>query len=246
MALSSAIYGLWVASICLQALLGAVLLGRKAWHKYPLFATYALFNLFELTGSYIARNNIPFYFRFYWTCEAVSILLGLAVVYEIFRTIFIQHPALRRLASILFATAVIVLVSIGAVVIWTKTPVGNQSMTSAILVIAEATRILEVGLLMFLFIFASAFGLHWRQSTFGIALGLGIFTAVELLSVTMQSQWGTSAVAVFNLARMLAFNVSLLVWIGYILLPERAHVSELPETAQLEQWNQALLELIHQ
>ena len=246
MALSSAIYALWVASICLQALLGLVLLVKQSWQKFPLFTSYALFNLLELTAGYLTRGNTPLYFRVYWCGEAISILLGLGVVYEVFRTIFVQHPALRHLASILFAVTVIVLLTIGGLVIWSKSPSDSKSMTSEILVIAEATRILEVGLLMFLFIFASAFGLHWRQSTFGIALGLGIFTAVELLSVTMQSQWGTSAVAVFNLARMLAFNVSLLVWIGYILLPERAHVSELPETAQLEQWNQALLELIHQ
>lgn len=244
MALSSAIYGLWVASICLQTLLGIVLLVRKSWQRFPLFTSYALFNLFELTGSYIARNNVPFYFRFYWTCEGISILLGLAVVYEVFRTIFVQHPALRRLASALFAAAIVTLLTAGLVVIWARTPIGNKSMTSAILVIAEGTRILEVGLLMFLFVFATAFGLHWRQATFGIALGLGIFTTVELLAVALQSAWGTGAI--FNVVRMAAFNVSLLVWIGYILLPERAHVSELPETAQLEQWNQALLELIHQ
>lgn len=247
MALSSAIYGLWVASICLQVLLGVVLLAKKSLHKFPFFTSYALFNLFEIIGGYLLRGNGPLYFRFYWSSVGISILLGLGVVYEVFRTIFVQHPALRRLASILFAAAVVLLVAAGVIVVWIKSPGGSKSMTSAVLVIAEATRILEVGLLMFLFVFASAFGLHWRQATFGIALGLGICTAVELLSVTMQSEWGASEVVLLlNLARMLAFNMSLLIWIGYIVVPERAHVSELPETAQLEQWNQALLELIHQ
>jgi hypothetical protein len=247
MALSSAIYGLWVASICLQTLLGIVLLAKKSWGKFPFFTSYALFNLCEVIACYLSRGNGTLYFRVWSSFESVSILLGLGVVYEIFHTIFVQHPALRRLASLLFAASVLLLLAVGGFVIWTKSPSGAKSMISAVLIVAEATRILEVGLLMFLFVFASAFGLHWRQATFGIALGLGICTAVELLSVTMQSEWGASgSVLLLNLGRMLAFNISLLIWIGYIVVPERAHVSEMPETAQLEQWNQALLELIHQ
>lgn len=246
MAGASVIHGLWITSICLQALLGVVLLSKKSWHKFPFFTSYSIFNLIELGGSYALRHNGPLYFRFYWSCEAITLLLGLAVVYEVFKTIFVQHPALRRLASILFTLAIVALLGVGAIVLWSKNPGDSKSMTSAILVIAEATRILEVGLLMFLFIFSSAFGLHWRQSTFGIAMGLGIFTAVELLSVTMQSEWGTSSVAVFNLIRMLAFNISLLVWIAYIFLPERVAETDLPERAQLEQWNQAVMELIRQ
>ena len=243
---ASVIHALWITSICLQGLLGLVLLTKKSWERFPLFTSYALFNLLEMIAGYVARTNPTIYFRLYWCGEAISILLGLAVVYEIFRTIFVQHPALRRLALFLFALAILGLLIVGGMVIWAKNPGDSKSMTSAILVIAEATRILEVGLLMFLFIFSSAFGLHWRQSTFGIAMGLGIFTAVELLSVTMQSEWGTASVAVFNLIRMLAFNISLLVWIAYIFLPERVAESDLPQRAQLEQWNQAVMELIRQ
>jgi RsiW-degrading membrane proteinase PrsW (M82 family) len=118
---------------------------------------------------------------------------------------------------------------------------------SAVLVTEETARILEVGLLVFLFVFSRAFGLHWRQSVFGIALGLGVFTSVELAGVALQTHIGPGAYQAFNLARALSFNVSLLIWMGYILAPERmTSTAELPQRAQLEQWNQAIMELIHQ
>jgi hypothetical protein len=99
---------------------------------------------------------------------------------------------------------------------------------------------------MFLFLFSSAFGLHWRQHVFGISLGLGIFVAVELLAMTMRVQLGVATAPAFDLLRMVSFNVSLLVWLGYLALPERATGrADVPQPAQLEQWNQAVVELIH-
>jgi prepilin signal peptidase PulO-like enzyme (type II secretory pathway) len=113
------------------------------------------------------------------------------------------------------------------------------------MVVAEATRIVEVGLFMFLFLFSSAFGLHWRENVFGIALGLGVFAAVDLINVTMRSQFGSGVAEVMNLVRMTAFNLSLLLWTVYLLAPERATSSaEIPKRAQLEQWNEAVMELI--
>ncbi len=120
-------------------------------------------------------------------------------------------------------------------------------MMAAVEIPEEAARVVEVGLLVFLFAFSRAFGLHWRQSIFGIALGLGAFTSVDLAAVAMHTHIGQAAYLALSLARVIAFNVSLLIWMGYILAPERiTSTTELPQRAQLEQWNQAMMELIHQ
>jgi hypothetical protein len=76
---------------------------------------------------------------------------------------------------------------------------------------------------------------------------LGLFVAVELIVITTLAHVGTVASGTATTLRMLAFVVSLLVWIGYLLVPERASIGvEIPKRAQLEQWNQVVLELIHQ
>jgi hypothetical protein len=63
----------------------------------------------------------------------------------------------------------------------------------------------------------------------------------------MKTHLGPIAVDVFNIIRGLSFDLSLLIWLGYILIPEHvASQAELPKRAQLEQWNQAMMELINQ
>ena len=109
----------------------------------------------------------------------------------------------------------------------------------------EAARIVELGEIMFLFLSSSAFGLHWRQNEFGIALGLGTCAAVELFNVTLITHVSKETAQIFSLVRSLSFNFSLLIWLGYLLVPERTTSNaEIPKQDQLEQWNQAVMELI--
>jgi hypothetical protein len=114
------------------------------------------------------------------------------------------------------------------------------------MVATDATRIIELGLIMFLFLSSSAFGLHWRQNEFGIALGLGTCATVELINVTLMTHLSPAAGQVFSLVHSFSINFSLLIWLGYLLTQERAISSgEMPKQAQLEQWNQAVMELIN-
>ncbi|MGE5323131.1 MAG: hypothetical protein ACM3SW_09730, partial [Actinomycetota bacterium] len=187
------------------------------------------------------------YFYSYWLMEALGVALGFAVVYEVFSNLFSAHTALRRLATVIFRCVLGLLLCIGLIVLIKHSPLDFRALTSAVVVVEEAARIIEVGMLMCLFVLSSAFGLHWRQQIFGIAVGLGIFVAVELIAVTVWGMTGKAAHDALNVVRVLGFNISLLIWIGYLLVPERAAGKvELPEQSQLEQWNQAVMELIRQ
>jgi hypothetical protein len=184
------------------------------------------------------------YFYTYWICEAISTMLGLAVVYEIFRAIFSSHLALRKLASTVFAVAIVLLIVLGIIVMYVQ-PQAQTNIGSPIMVVAEAIRFVQVGLLMLLFVFSTAFGLHWRAHVFGIALGLGIFASVDLVNVTLRSYFGNGAADFLNMARVGALCLSLLMWVAYLYVPERVTSGEVPDRAQLEQWNQAVMELIN-
>jgi len=186
------------------------------------------------------------YFDSYWICQAIATILGLAVVYEVFNALFSHHAALRKIAKWVFRGAVALLVLLGFIVVASQASVERTSIGSVVMVVAEATRIVEVGLLMFLFLFSTAFGLHWRAHVFGIALGLGVFAAIDLVNVTLRSYFGNGAADVLNLARGTAFCLSVLMWTAYLFAPERvANSAEIPKRAQLEQWNQAVMELIN-
>lgn len=244
----------WLAALVLQGTLVGVLLAKKTWRKFPLFLAYVASSLLLSVALYVifllAFRLLffrPVYLCVYWVNEALGVLLGLAVVYEIFEHLVDPYPALKRLARQIFIAGIVFLLLLGCVAAYAQ-PLGESNhIQAALWVVEQASRIVEVGLLCFLFLFASLFGLHWRQYVFGIALGLGVFVAVELVGVTMRLQFGATANPIFNIVRTFSFNCSLLIWIAYILAPDLAAVpSEMPKRAQLEQWNRAIMELIYQ
>ncbi len=191
-------------------------------------------------------ENRWLYFYCYWAAEAIGIVLGFAVVYEIFRALFAGHEALRKVATLVFMWCVDHPYRGGDyILIYEGESVKQHSKT--VMVMEEAIRTIEVGILIVLFLCARAFGLHWRHSVFGLALGLGLFAAIELIAITMRSRLSNSSNDALNVVRGLAYTTSLVIWGTYMLLPERvADELQLPQRGQLEQWNQAILELIHQ
>jgi len=237
-------HDVWIVGIALQVLLAAVMLAKRTWQTYPMFTAYVFFNLFGAAIGYAVFGNKVVYFYTYFACESIGVVLGLGVVREIFTTVFSPHPALRKLATIIFRVAVVALIVLAGGVIYAQW--GNaKSIIHAVLLAEEAARIVEVGLIMFLFLSSSAFGLHWRQNVFGMALGLGMFAAVNLVAVTLIGYVSSTTAQAFNLAHEVCFSTSLLIWLGYMLAPERATTAvEVPKRAQLEQWNQAVMELI--
>jgi hypothetical protein len=239
------IHQVWLGCIILQSLLALLLLTKKTWRTYLVFTAYVFFSLFEAVSLLVVAHNLQMYGYVFWVCETIGILLSLAVVREVFTSLFSPHPALRKLATLIFRVAVVALLTLAGGVIYA--PYGDaRSYSSALLLAEQAARIIEVGSIMFLFLSSSAFGLHWRQNLFGIALGLGMVSAVELITVSLVGHVRPSVVPIFNFVRVLSFGVSLLIWLGYLLVPERATSSgELPKQAQLEQWNQAVTELIN-
>jgi hypothetical protein len=242
------IYMLWLTGMGLQFLLSAVLASRKTWRYLPVFTGFSIFCLLQNVVCYVVRGNVQHAYAYvYWVTESVVLVLGVLVIYEVFTKFLTPYPALHGLARSGFRWTIGLLFLISLSVICFHAPVEGSRFVAGAVVLEQATRVAEVGLLVFLFSFSRIFGLHWRQHIFGVAVGLGLFTTVELIGVTVRAHFGIAAWQVFNLAGMLSYNISLLVWIGYLLVREQAtSAAEMPKRAQLEQWNQAIMELIHQ
>jgi hypothetical protein len=240
----------WLGGIALQVALAAVLLVRKVWQKFPLFTMYFLANLaVNCLLCLVAILHFPglFYFYCYWCSQCVVLVLGLGVVYEVFARLFVHYAALKATALTFFRGIAVVLLVCGAVVIAVQ-PQGERAFSSIsgfFFLAEEVVRLIEVGLVTFLFLFASLFGLHWRQSEFGITLGLGTYAVADLIMVSLRAYWGYHAV--LSMGIMLAFDISVLIWMGYLLAPQAAVQNvEVREPGHLEQWNKALTELIYQ
>jgi len=244
------ITSVWLGGIALQVVLAAVIVFRKVWTRFPLFAAYLLTNLGVSGLLYLVHAwNISerVYFYCYWTTQAITLMLGLATVFEIFTSLLASYPGLRKLALLVCRYTVIALGVFGALVIIFHHQ-GETTRNGPLFVLELVVRIGEVGLVVLLFVFAGIFGLPWRRSAFGIALGIGIYAGVQLAAVAGQSYaGGRQAMYVAAIANMLAFDLSLFVWMGSLLSRQYAAKEvELPKRAELQQWNKALTELIYQ
>lgn len=88
--------------------------------------------------------------------------------------------------------------------------------------------------------------ISWRKPVFGIALGLGIYLSAELAVAAVRSEAGDVWPMGLDLLTMGAYFCCVLVWLFYLLAPERspAHaVENLPES-DLRVWNQELEQLL--
>jgi len=246
------IYLAWFTSLALLTVLAVTLGAKRMWGSFPLFMAYVVADLLQNVVDYSLYHlhSVRAYMYSHWTFELLTMFLGLGVVYEIFNHLFAAYGSLRRLATTVFQITAVGLLLAGCFVIYHQSPaVAGHPFVAGVLVVDEYIRMIELGLLVGLFAFSSAFGLHWRQSIFGIGLGLTIFIAVQLAGITLRAHSGPGVVWIMNLSRVLSFNFSLLVWLGYLLAPERvtSTVGALDDTkGQLEQWNQAVKELIYQ
>lgn len=246
MNIESLIHGLWISGLVLQSVLALVLIAKRFWGRFPLFTAYSLFNLVGTAVCFLVRSKATLYFYTFWISEGIAIVLGLAVVFEVFQHLFSIHIGLRKLATIVLHTSIVVLIVGGILVAMLQSSGMASRLVNAILTMAEGARIVEVGLLLSLFVFSTVFGLHWRQHIFGIALALGINTAVELVVLAMHVHFGIRSAPALSVVRLVSFSAALLIWTGYILVPEPATVGKLPKREQLEQWNRAVMEFMHQ
>ena len=56
----------------------------------------------------------------------------------------------------------------------------------------------------------------WRQPTFGIALGFGVFASIELILVTVVMSYSDTSPEMVSLVKSVAYNGVTLLWIGYL------------------------------
>jgi hypothetical protein len=110
----------------------------------------------------------------------------------------------------------------------------------------RTVSLLQLGLLLSLFIFSRYFALSLRSHAFGIALGLGTYASVQLATSAVLLYMGSSSSPLPNFITMATYHCCVLVWMFYLLLPERSAYftrRALPKH-DLEVWNQELQRLL--
>src|SRR5260370_25391738 len=236
---------LWVAPILLQAVVAIVMWVRGLHKRLPYFFSYATYIVLSNVTLIGIHSNVKAYFYGYWIQEGLCWALGFAVIYEIYANLLNESSALQKLGTFLFWIMALVLVLIA---LWTAFNVPGSDVSrvlKALFTLERSVRIVQCGLLVVLFIFASFFGLSWKNYLFGIALGFSIFLSMELAVVAIRAYVGASLDQLISWLLLISYNLGVSVWTVYVVKRGRvADLQVLPRT-ELAAWNAALQDLLH-
>ena len=218
----------WWGELPLQAILLYVLVRKQSFRTFPWFFVYTLFTVAAGISRFLTHNYHSIYFGVYWTTQAVSSLLGIAVMYEVFRNVFRNFSRLWWFPLIFPLT---VLLSLALTISRSlSVPSGLHDGAIAWIVGTEmGLRLLQVAMFVLLVTMVLLFGLRWRQQAFGICAGYGLHASVALLTTTKFYEFGTKFKFLWGLVSVITYSIAVLIWLWYFSVQPR---SEPPRAEQ--------------
>ena len=242
---------LWLAPRALQIVIAAVMIRRNLVREFPVFFTYTVFQIVSEGTLFVFDHSAAVsdyqYWYAYWVGLTVSSGLRFGIIWEVCSSVFRNYPGLKHLNRFVFRWAVVLLLFLAIAVAVHAPEDGTFHLLSRTRVLDLSVNLMQCGLWLLLVGLSAYFQLSWRDFAYGIASGLGVFATIALAAGAVRLWTGFVAGHVYDFVVMGAYNCSAIVWLFYVLTPERARktLKELPEN-NLEQWNAELQRLLVQ
>jgi len=243
MSLEVAKYVLWLSAPVLQIGILFAMERKKLRQDFPFFFNYLIFQILSVLVLFsIYHVSYPLYFYAYWTSSALGIALGFAVIYEIFSYSLRPYAGLRDLGAMLFRFAAFLLILVSGLSAASASGAEGHRLTMAVMGVERSVRLMQCGLLLFVLVCSSYLGLSLKNFAYGIAMGFGVFAASDLTILNFRTQVGPQWTQVLSLISSGMYNVSVLAWMGYALLPQAKRLrTGFVYRPLFDRWNQAAL-----
>lgn len=234
------IYALWVLPILLQAAIVFAMVRRKLVKTFPVFFSYTVWVLFSAAALLFFRSGHLFH-RLYSCEEAISVVLGFAVVFEILGHILPPFPSPRLVMNLVWVLAGLFAVFALLMFISAKPLMGNYALYEVIVLAERSIRFLQASLLIVVIALMSVLGLTWQNESLGILIGFGVYSVVALLAFGFAALHWMNPIA-FSMLNSAGYNLATLIWAFYILRPQRSALVAHLENSELAEWINALNE----
>ncbi len=238
-------YVSWLMGPALQITLLTFMIQRNLHAVFPRFFSYILFQVVKSGFLFVIyRYYDGSYFDAYWTGNAISVLLAVAVMDEMLHNLFKQYGGFQNLGSIIFRWACGLLLLLSIVNAFSTQVANADRVVSAVLAFDRNVRVMQCGLFLLLMLLCRFLRHCWRQHVFGIALGFGVFASIELILVSIVMHYGDAPVAIVSLVKSAAYNAVTLLWIAY-LRQQSQSIPEIEVAPEVNALNVALVALPH-
>jgi hypothetical protein len=152
--------------------------------QFPWFTGYTGFVLVSSTvGIWLYRFEPGFYNAFYWFSEISSLLLGIAVSFEIVRSVFAFYSGIRRLATVVLQ-ALLLPAAIRAVVVY------NGSVTRLWLALERDVRLVQALILIAICLLSVYYSIELNRNQKGILGGYSLFISFSVINLAFRLQTG--------------------------------------------------------
>jgi hypothetical protein len=210
-------YVIWLVGPVLQITLLVLMIQRRLHVVFPRFFSYIVFQVLKSGVLFaIYRYYHDNYFDAYWTGNAISVLLSVAVMDEILHNLLEGYGGIQRLTSLTFRWACGLLLLLSIVNAISTQQTSSDRVISIVLAFDRSVRVMQCGLFFLLLILTRLLRNCWRQNVFGIALGFGLFASIELILVSIVMYFGDRGATVISLIKGAAYNGVTLLWVMYL------------------------------
>jgi hypothetical protein len=241
------LFTLWLLLASLLSAIGYRVWSRRLYSDYPLFFAYIIAHLIRIpvVFYYYRLGTTETYRHVYVYAELIDALFKFGVIYELFSNVSRRYDGIRSFVSALLGWATVALLLLAIVVAASSTSYDSDPFLTKFFAMERSVEIVQGGLLSLLFALSASLGLNWKQHAFGIALGFGVVTSVNLATFTLRARLGTASQDVLSLVSSAGYNCALLVWTVTLFArkPIREAIQFLPHW-DVESWNRALVDFL--
>ena len=234
-------YVIWWTTPVVMTMVAIAMYRRRLYREFPVFFNYVILQILSFGVDFGLSNSPNLYYYAFWTTTAVCIAVSFAVLLEIFKDVFRPYEALRDLSVILFrwcALVVLLVAGMWAVTSWRDT--GMDNVQNAIYLVGRCVRMVQCALVFFMLLFSEHLGISRRNIVFGISIGLGFYAAVNMLVMTALGHHSVFSNHMLSRINSVAWVTSMLIWLGYAVLPSTVRESAAVPLEASAKWDLAL------
>ena len=240
---------LWIVPHLLLLICFFGLLRRARYRMFPMFFVYVLLEKVQFVFLFTISLLIPHIHSglaiYQWGVilnVAINSSIQIAVLYEIVSYLILPHSSIAATLRPLmrWVAGLLVLLSIGIAAGFSESHI--ERVVHAFEVLNFAANLINLGLLLVLLLFTRALHISWRSLAVGIVMGFAVNSSAEMGAISLISSLGFRGVVPGDVVRMSGFVVCTLVWLIYLLLPERApqFTGQGMQKAEMQTWEKEL------